>query len=204
MTTSRIDEEFSFPKGSVIFQRGDQGDVMYLVASGQVRLLVGEGDHRAEVARLGPGEFFGELSLLSGAPRNATAEAVEDTRLLAIGRSAFGLMMQDDLDVVFRMMSTQGERLRQADLPIEAFVQRMSRLRIGLAALRRANQASGQASIAIRDIAADVKMSAETVHAVLHDFAQQGGGSTDGSNWTIGDGADVDRLLASLTRETEV
>jgi small-conductance mechanosensitive channel len=71
-----------FGAGEVIVRQGAPGSSMYLVCSGQV--LISVEPHHQEVATVGPGDFFGEMSLLTGEPRNATATAVGDCVLLEV------------------------------------------------------------------------------------------------------------------------
>ena len=106
-------------RGTIIFRQGEPGDDMFVLESGKVSLTLTSEGTQKQVAVLAPGDFFGELSLLSGAPRTATAEAIEDSTLLAIRRDVFALMMQDDLEIVFRMMNVLGARLRQTNLQLE-------------------------------------------------------------------------------------
>jgi voltage-gated potassium channel len=68
-----------YPTGAVVVRRGERGDCMYFVAAGEVEIRV-----RPESIRLGPGDFFGELALLTGDPRNATIVAVRPCTLLRL------------------------------------------------------------------------------------------------------------------------
>jgi voltage-gated potassium channel len=68
-----------YPAGAVVVRRGERGDCMYFVASGEVEIRV-----MPESIRLGPGDFFGELALLTGDPRNATAVALQQCTLLRL------------------------------------------------------------------------------------------------------------------------
>jgi voltage-gated potassium channel len=68
-----------YPAGAVVVRRGERGDCMYFVASGEVEIRL-----RPESIRLGPGDFFGELALLTGDPRNATIVAVRQCTLLRL------------------------------------------------------------------------------------------------------------------------
>jgi CRP/FNR family cyclic AMP-dependent transcriptional regulator len=79
-----------YRKGEVIFHEGDPGDALHLVLSGMVKIgrVSGAGDETI-VTSIGPGESFGELVLLDGAPRSATATALEPTETLVLGRPAF-------------------------------------------------------------------------------------------------------------------
>lgn len=76
-----------YPEGAVIVRQGGAGNSMYVVVRGEVVVrLEPEGQ---EVARIGPGGFFGEMSLLTGAPRNATVRATCDSEIVEIDGSAF-------------------------------------------------------------------------------------------------------------------
>jgi CRP/FNR family cyclic AMP-dependent transcriptional regulator len=79
-----------YRKGEVIFHEGDPGDALHLVLSGRVKIgrMSAAGDETI-VTSIGPGESFGELVLLDGAPRSATATALEPTETLVLGRPAF-------------------------------------------------------------------------------------------------------------------
>lgn len=80
--------ERNYLENEIIFDEGDEGQALYIVASGKVRT------HRADrpdnvFVDFGPGEFFGELALLEDAPRSSSTRAVEDTVLLALFRTEF-------------------------------------------------------------------------------------------------------------------
>ena len=109
MPTSR-ETSCTSPRATVLFRQGDAGarDVR-AVRAGACGSTLGSGGHEKEIAVLGPGDFFGELSLLSDEPRSATAEAIEDSRRCScIGRDVFAMLVQDDLDIVFRMLNIAG------------------------------------------------------------------------------------------------
>ncbi len=73
--------------GEDIVRQGDPGDEMYLIAEGAVDIIVSIGGQPTKVASLGEGNFFGEASLISGAPRNATVRPTTPTNCLLLGRS---------------------------------------------------------------------------------------------------------------------
>jgi CRP/FNR family transcriptional regulator, cyclic AMP receptor protein len=86
-----------YRRGEVIFHEGDPGDALHVVMSGRVKIgrHSPEGDE-AIVASIGPGDAFGELVLLDGAPRSATATALDATETLTIGREAFADLVDHD------------------------------------------------------------------------------------------------------------
>jgi len=79
-----------FRRNEVIFHQGDPGDALHIVAAGAVKILLpsAEGDE-AIIATLRPGDFFGELALLDGASRSATAGALEQSETLVLPRQVF-------------------------------------------------------------------------------------------------------------------
>ncbi len=80
----------TFPAGTVIFQEGDPGDSYYIIRSGRVRAFRKDEDGVVTyLAELGPGDGFGELSLLTGSPRSASTEAVEETVLTILSKDQF-------------------------------------------------------------------------------------------------------------------
>jgi CRP/FNR family cyclic AMP-dependent transcriptional regulator len=80
-----------FRKGETVFHQGDPGDALFILATGSVKVVLpsDEGAEPAIVAILGPGEFFGELAILDGAPHSATIVAIEPTETLVLHRDAF-------------------------------------------------------------------------------------------------------------------
>jgi len=79
-------ETIKLGKGTVLFSEGDEGDHLYVIVEGKLKLGTSSGDGRENLLSvLGPGEMFGELSLFDPGPRTATATAVTDVRLLSLG-----------------------------------------------------------------------------------------------------------------------
>ena len=107
----------SFRKSEVIFKEGSAGAEMYLIHSGRVLLSLGRGkDEEAELAVLSPGEFFGEMALVDDSPRSATAAALEEnTQLIALDKSRFLYMVQQQPQFALSVMHTLCQRLRVVD-----------------------------------------------------------------------------------------
>ena len=84
-----------FGKGERIVHQGDPGDALYVITEGAaIVTLAGEAGAEKEVARVGRGEFFGEMALLTGEARSASVTAVEDLEVLAIYKEALGSLLQ--------------------------------------------------------------------------------------------------------------
>src|SRR5437667_8925942 len=76
--------------GTFLFRAGDQGDAMYLIERGRVRICVRATDgHQMTLTELGRGDFFGEMALLDGQRRSADAIVTEETRLAVLSREHF-------------------------------------------------------------------------------------------------------------------
>ena len=99
--------EFGVDGGYVLAERGQPGSGMFVVLEGTVEVEV---PNDSPVA-LGPGEFFGELSLLTDSPRLARVRAVTPVRGLAIDRVAFGALLRDEPRIALGMLPVLARRL---------------------------------------------------------------------------------------------
>jgi len=197
-------DELHAPRGTVIFRQGDRGDSMFVIERGRVRIVFSCEGHAAEVAVLEPGAFFGELSLLGGAARTASAEVIEDADLLVIRRDTFVMMMQDDIDIVFRMLSDMGVRLARTDERFLALMLRVRRIRILGGCLRRIS--AGGETPAVLDVgrlAEELQVAPPEVHATLAELAAQGAGTLRDGQFVIQDREHVKRLTEALCRRAE-
>jgi CRP-like cAMP-binding protein len=103
--------EVDFPADRTIARQGEIGSGLFIVASGRVR-VVRDGQI---LARLGPGEFFGELSVLDGAPRNASVIAEEPTTCLALATWDAERVLRDQPGVALKILRVLVARLRDAE-----------------------------------------------------------------------------------------
>src|SRR6478736_884654 len=83
-----------FPKGTVLFREGEPGKEMFVLQSGRVSISKKVRDVEKVLAVLGPGEFFGEMAIISNKPRNASAIIEEEARLLVIDPRTFESMIR--------------------------------------------------------------------------------------------------------------
>ena len=110
-----IAQEESFCDGDILVRQGDAGDVLFIIASGEVRVLASNGQKEVELARRKTGEFIGEMALVSKAPRNATVEAVGDVRTLSINQKDFASLLRDRPDASLAVIQVLCERLNESD-----------------------------------------------------------------------------------------
>ena len=85
--------ERTYGGGSLVIQEGAPGDALYLVRKGKVRVEKEAAGKRLTLAELGPGQAFGEMSLVSSFPTSASVTALEDSELLAIGRLDLNVLL---------------------------------------------------------------------------------------------------------------
>ena len=103
--------EKSFDKGVTIFKKGDHGNCMYFIHSGEVSIH----DEGHQLAVLSDNEIFGELSLLDSEPRSASATTVSDCILLKIEQELFYDVVATNTDILKGIMRTLCRRLREQD-----------------------------------------------------------------------------------------
>jgi CRP/FNR family cyclic AMP-dependent transcriptional regulator len=103
-----------FRRNEVIFHQGDPGDSMHIVASGAIKIVLpsAEGEE-AIIATLQPGDFFGELALLDGGPRSASATAVEPSETLVLPRAVLMELLGTVEDLGERLLVGLARELRR-------------------------------------------------------------------------------------------
>ncbi len=105
-----------FQPQSPVFWIGENGTEFYIVQDGAVTVSApDEAGKEVALARLGPGQFFGEISLLDGGPRTATVRAIEDTTLLCLTREQFHAFLLQHPAAAIHMLSILGQRQRDTN-----------------------------------------------------------------------------------------
>ena len=105
-----IASEEVFPDGEVIAEEGEQGDAMFVIISGEVRVCLNE----VEIARRTSGEYVGELSVINREPRIATLTAAGDVRTLCIDQKSFEGLIRERPDVSLVIIQVLSQRLKEA------------------------------------------------------------------------------------------
>ncbi|MBK7580251.1 MAG: cyclic nucleotide-binding domain-containing protein [Myxococcales bacterium] len=110
---SRADElEATFHDGELIVEEGDLSRDMFVIQSGRVRITKRVADKDVELATLERGDFFGEMSLLESLPRDASARAMGEAKLLVVSASALLVRMRRDPTFAFEMLQRLSGRVR--------------------------------------------------------------------------------------------
>jgi len=105
-----------YPESATVVRKGDPGDAMYLIDLGKVCISITDADGQTvTLAELGPGDFFGEMSMLDGQGRSANAVATENARLAKLTRDDFLSFMRSDPHVTLEMLTALTARLRRTD-----------------------------------------------------------------------------------------
>ena len=108
-------QEESFSDGGTLMREGEIGDVMFVIVSGEVQVLMSQGQKDVEIARRKAGEFVGEMALISKEPRSATITAVGDVHALCIDQKSFESLLRDRPDASLAVIQVLCERLRESD-----------------------------------------------------------------------------------------
>jgi CRP/FNR family cyclic AMP-dependent transcriptional regulator len=109
-------ESLDSKAGTFLFRTGDEGDAMYLIEHGKVRICVRTTDGReVTLTELQRGDFFGEMALLDGQHRSADAIVAENARLAVLSREHFLSFVQSNPNVALEMLTALANRLRHTD-----------------------------------------------------------------------------------------
>lgn len=192
-------ENVRLNKGATLFSEGDEGDHLYVIVEGKLKLGTSSGDGRENLLSvLGPGEMFGELSLFDPGPRTSTATAVTDVRLLSLGHDKVVPWITQHPEVALELLARLAQRLRRTnevvgDLVFSDVPGRVAKALIDLGERFGKESAEGlyvHHDLTQEELAQLVGASRETVNKALADFA--------GRNWIRLDGRAV--LIIDLER----
>ena len=170
-------------KGQELFHEGEQGDQMFVVTEGKVKLGHTSADGRESLlAILGPGELLGELSLFDPGPRTATATALTDATFVAVGHSALRPWLAGRPEVAEALLQALAQRLRRtneamADLVFSDVPGRIAKILLDLGDKFGRQLPDGlhvTHDMTQEELAQLVGASRETVNKALADFATRG------------------------------
>jgi CRP/FNR family cyclic AMP-dependent transcriptional regulator len=173
-----------FRRGEVIFHVGDPGDALFVIVSGDVKIsLPSETGDEAILATLRPGDVFGELALLDGAPRSATATALTPTDTVVLPRDRFRELIATEAGVRDALLASLAGELRRLTTHVEElhFLDMTGRLAARLVRLaQEGGTPEGGGSIRLRanltqgDLASMVGCTRQSVNKLLGQFTDEG------------------------------
>ena len=187
-------------KGSILFKEGDDGEHLYVIIDGKLKLGTSSGDGRENLLSiLGPGEMFGELSLFDPGPRTSTATAVTEAKLLSLSHEKVIPWLKQNPEVSLQLLTRLSQRLRRTneavgDLVFSDVPGRVAKALIDLG--DRFGKTTPEGLLVNHDLTQEelaqlVGASRETVNKALADFAGRGWLKLDGRSVLI---TDVERL----------
>lgn len=174
-----------FRRGETVFHLGDPGDALFVVMSGSIKItLPADTGEEAILATLRPGDFFGELALLDGAPRSATAVAIEPTETYILARDRFRELITTEPVMREALLATLAAEVRRLTHHVEElhFLDITGRLASRLARLAAEGGATqlGDGSVRLAgpltqgDLAAMIGCTRQSVNKLLGLFTDDG------------------------------
>jgi CRP-like cAMP-binding protein len=183
-----------YARGETVFVEGEQGDSLYIVLSGKVKVGRKAADGRENMLSvMGPSDMFGELSLFDPGPRTATATVVTDARVASLAHDSLRPWITDRPEIAEQLLRVLARRLRRtndalADLIFTDVPGRVAKALLGLAERFGTQEADGvrvHHDLTQEELAQLVGASRETVNKALADFASRGWMRVDSRAVTI-------------------
>lgn len=173
-----------FRRGEVLFHQGDPGDALFVVLSGAIKIVLPseEGDE-AILTTVHPGDFLGELALIDGADRSATAVALEPTETLMLSRERFRELIEEEPELRDALLAALAAELRRltahvGDLHFLDLTGRLAAQLVRLARLQGRRQPDGtirlDGPITQGDLASMVGSTRQSVNKLLGAFVDDG------------------------------
>lgn len=168
--------------GATIFYRDDPGSTLYVIQNGRVKLVLTSPEGReVTVDIVGPGDFFGELALVDGGPRSATAVALEPVEAFTLNRGLFIAILERHPQAMLALLAVVGDRLRRTDEMLQdvLFLDLPARLAKQLLALAEQHGAPTPEGIRLdmrlsqSELAAIVGTTRESINRCLNAFADR-------------------------------
>ncbi len=166
----------TFKKGDFVYMAGDQAGKLYVLHTGRVKIYRLNANGKEQVIRVvGPGEFMGELSLLSSMPLTDNGEALEDCTMCLIEGTKLKELMKKYPSIAFKIMEEMSQRLERAEQLIETLNLNTVEQRLARSLLQ---MAAGKKEVLLvmakGDFASQLGMSQETLSRKLSAFQERG------------------------------
>jgi len=164
----------TFSKNSIVITEGDSSSSLYVILSGEVKVFVSDEEGKTNIVnRLGPGDYFGELSLIDEEPRSASVEALSKCRMSILSRQYFVQYLEQHPRVAISLLKGMGRRLRNTTGHAKNLALMDVFGRIASVLLNAASDEDGRLitpALTQQDIADQVGSSREMVSRILKDL----------------------------------
>ena len=111
-----VTEEVDYPAGEIVIREGESGETMFLIIKGEVSVIKGggeKGEREIELARIGTGDYFGEMALFEDAVRSATIRTAEDARFLVLHKQEFTEIVREYPQIALHICKALSGRIRE-------------------------------------------------------------------------------------------
>ena len=184
--------EKSVPKNTMVLTEGTVGDSLYAIVTGRVKVFIGDEDGREIILKfLGPGDFFGEMSMIDSQPRSASVSTVEPSTFRVLSQNGFQECLTRSPHISSLVMQALARRLREADRKISTLALmdvygRVANTLLELAINHEGKLVVGE-KLSQQDIANMVGASREMVNRILKDLSERGYITIESKTITIHD-----------------
>lgn len=185
-----VASERTFPKNAVVLTEGEMGDSLYMIQSGKVKVVIGDEEGRELILKiLGPGDFFGEMSMIDKQPRSASVTTIGPATLLVLTNAAFERCVEQAPRIANMVMQILAQRVREADRKIGTLALMDVYGRVASTLLELAVYTNGKLvvgeKLSQQDLANMVGASREMVNRILKDLSERGFISIESKSITI-------------------
>ena len=189
--------------GKVIFEEGEEGDQMFIIQGGRVKVSRTIDGKQQILAILEKGDFFGEMAIVSRLKRTATVSALEPVKLLAFNREGFLDMITKNAKIALNVIDKLCRRLQNANLQIQHLARRDPK---GLIAMNlsfafqsaEANRGSLFLDRTVDEFSQNLDLTRDQVKAVLNTFAKNGIVAISANTLALVDGKKLEALAEQL------
>ena len=189
-TIRAVAAEKSYPKNAVVLTEGEMGDSLYMIMTGKVKVFIGDEEGREIILKiLGPGAFFGEMSMIDKQPRSASVTTIEASMFLVLSHAAFERCVEQAPRIANMVMRVLAQRVREADRKIGTLALMDVYGRVASTLLELSVYSNGKLMVGEKlsqqDLANMVGASREMVNRILKDLSERGFISIESKSITI-------------------
>ena len=185
-----VASEKTYQKNAVVLTEGEMGDSLYMIQSGKVKVFIGDEDGREIILKiLGPGAFFGEMSMIDKQPRSASVTTIESSVFQVLTHVMFEKCVEQEPRIANMVMQILAQRVREADRKIGTLALMDVYGRVASTLLELAVHTNGKLvvgeKLSQQELANMVGASREMVNRILKDLTDRGCISIEAKSITI-------------------